>query len=516
MAITVVSRPKFRLNVNNPILYTLDSTRKNEYRMKYVVIVKMRDFETGTTLKQVAKLKYVPNPNDNNKVTFDLSPVLKNIFTKIEHQFPSSFDKWNDILKEIEISYTEEYSYSWTFNDYYFADGGGHTWLSTSTTWNGSNSNELHLFQPGNQIKVEIDSFTTGTNLDSYFDGYYEVESIKDGNKTVVINKSYPLSGFASGKITYADNRVITSADSQPNPHTYHIFYSTFGLQEYVSEGNNLEEYDLAEIFLGSYVNQNFLTNAPADFSLTTEQDFWLSAYGYYLVTEIGSIRPASLIFRVYNPNNNTEWADAQINPQTWDTHSIIQLNVGVEALLNDYNYYQGDPSFLNSVSQYGVRLTNTLGRTLLPVTGAIMQKTFKIDRRCKVNDIQITFLDKMGSMGSFAFQLKRYNDISVKKDSYETYTDVTNTYDIGKKFMNSQVERTLRLNTNWMSEEDNKYFEELLSSELSYIQLDGVWYNVEILTNSTQTEYSRNNKLIRKTIEVRPTIKENIKWKND
>jgi hypothetical protein len=78
-----------------------------------------------------------------------------------------------------------------------------------------------------------------------------------------------------------------------------------------------------------------------------------------------------------------------------------------------------------------------------------------------------------MGSWSSFAFQLKSYEKGTIKRDTYNKDVPgyVTSsqwkykTYEQGQVNFNTQVVKTYDLNTNWMSEAEGTYFQQLLTS---------------------------------------------------
>jgi hypothetical protein len=115
------------------------------------------------------------------------------------------------------------------------------------------------------------------------------------------------------------------------------------------------------------------------------------------------------------------------------------------------------------------------------PVQSLAYQVT--IDRRPVITQYNILFLDRMGSWSSFAFQLKSYEKLNIKRETYNkdvpgyvetvgidrwlyetTETGMTNTY--------ISTDTTIALNTNWMNQDMAMYFTELLSSPNTYIKI--------------------------------------------
>jgi hypothetical protein len=146
------------------------------------------------------------------------------------------------------------------------------------------------------------------------------------------------------------------------------------------------------------------------------------------------------------------------------------------------------------------------------------------IDRRESIDEVDLVFLDRMGSMSSFAFQLKNYERGEVQRDEYnkdvqglivsgqwkyETKEFGFNTYQVS-------ATKTLELNTNWMSQEMATYFEQLITSPQVYMKRvtytcpDGIlvtsteYVPVILVTNSYEVFKQRNKNLIKQTVVVK------------
>jgi hypothetical protein len=120
-------------------------------------------------------------------------------------------------------------------------------------------------------------------------------------------------------------------------------------------------------------------------------------------------------------------------------------------------------------------------------------------------------FLDRKGGWGSFAFGLKDKQIIKSKKNIYQkelgTIDNTGFSYelnDTGFETYFANLEEEWELNTNWMSEENSLYFEQLVSSPKAFIKIDGVYYAINILTDQTERERFKNKHLIRKTITIK------------
>jgi hypothetical protein len=134
----------------------------------------------------------------------------------------------------------------------------------------------------------------------------------------------------------------------------------------------------------------------------------------------------------------------------------------------------------------------------------------FDVDNRCRINDYEIMFLDRLGGWGSFAFELKDKEDITVKRETFRKMLgEVTNTgfsyasNDVGLETYYSKLERLYTLNSNWMTEENSLYFEELISSPKTFIKINGTYFGCNVRTLNTTVEKFKNKNMVMKTIDV-------------
>jgi hypothetical protein len=144
------------------------------------------------------------------------------------------------------------------------------------------------------------------------------------------------------------------------------------------------------------------------------------------------------------------------------------------------------------------------------------VQKSVKyrvnVDRRCKIEDYEVLFLDRKGSLMSYAFQLRSYEKGNITKQTYNK--DVTgysssnrwqyNSTEFGKAVANVLLDKNIELNTNYMSGEMATYFEQLLTSPLAFLKIGSTYQAIEITDNSFENEKAINKHLIRKKIIVK------------
>ena len=124
--------------------------------------------------------------------------------------------------------------------------------------------------------------------------------------------------------------------------------------------------------------------------------------------------------------------------------------------------------------------------------------------------------MDRKSSWLSYAFQLRAQENIETEKKTYRKEIPKINTPswvtierdDRGTQTFHSSFKKRYILNTNWMNDDMSVYFEELLTSPYTYINFgDGKWYGCQVEDGTFETVRYKNERLIRKTITVYPSI---------
>jgi hypothetical protein len=116
------------------------------------------------------------------------------------------------------------------------------------------------------------------------------------------------------------------------------------------------------------------------------------------------------------------------------------------------------------------------------------------LDYKCGKSDTQILFLDRSGSWSSFAFPLKVNESITTDKTQYNTFIGgivgdkwTYNTYDSAIKTINVDNKKQYSLTTDFLTEAMDKYFQELITSPVTYVYLDGDWFACNILDKALE-----------------------------
>jgi hypothetical protein len=467
MAITIISSPNEYHSAYNPVKYKIDSTNKNLPGFRYIVEI----YDAGTSNKLV-EYDVAPDPFDNGYGNIDVSRIIQNKVDSFITATSNSVQNAVGTYYVYDIKFGESYSSDWAFDDYVFLTGD-----VLGLTTDGF-TNVTHNFIVGAQIYVEM-NLTYGDNRD-LLNGYWVVVDVPD-NKTIALNSTFGAigSGPASpGVARYADFQKVRTYNlqSQTNRKT-------------INTALDILEYSTSSGSLASYVltgpTNRLLTNVPDKFYVTPEQTLFLNMLQANSTGFVYFQNDGGDILRKSNSGSHIVKSNG-IGPANLDTLTVVS---GTGPLVKPETKW------------YDVWVTNSTG------TQQSEKLRLYIDRRCKINDVEILFMDRKGSFISYAFQNKRFENINTQKETYRQYVNTYNTYSKGLTSYHSKYSKELTLNANFMSEEMNFYFEELLTSRHTYIKWEGIWYACQVDDGTYQTEFERNNKNIKKQIRVRLSL---------
>jgi len=387
----------------------------------------------------------------------------------------SSANPSNSFYK-YDVQYGEEYIVSYNYT----------TSLSSGTSITGGLSTRItigtHTFIVGDQ--VVIDQADNGA-ANPQLQGLHTVTFV--GATYIDVNVLYSLitDPTIDGNVKYADNRKTIFRNLLSDNNLY-VFNGAVSFKEF-------RVYDEMNYLLNS-PSDAFLTTQPVNnFYCTREQDIWVNIANDFQVADyIYFENSASSIFRKPITNNNI-MTQVAVGPGNYGTLTFIS---GSSITLTDpgvtwYRYYFGDS------------------------TGIIKSQRYRIDldERCNIEQYEVVFMDRLGSLSSFAFQLRAYERGTTKRDTYNKFLDGYisarkfryDTEAAGGMVINPTVERTIELNTNWITEEMSVYFEELVTSPVTYLKdLDNNYYKIFITDTAFEINRSRNKNLFKKTITIK------------
>jgi len=486
MAISIIAEPQDFTPAYNECKFIIDSTNVNNQGFRYIFDV----YESGTSNK-IAEYRILPSTSGYGEQ--DLSKLLSSQVTYNFNPSITTFYDANNCYYKYDVKFGEEYLTKTSY---------------TSSLTNSSGNVQINVsntFVVGDQVVVYQ---TDGGVANPTLEGLHTVIAQGVGYLVVDALWSDVTDATIDGAVAYADNRKTITRDI------------TTTLDKYVFNGAvkwiDFPFYDNTDYVLDN-VNALFLTNQPLSFHCTLGQDLWLNLRDNGIkVNE-----------RVYFENSNGDVFYKSISGSEYIKGVAVGCNnFGSLTLVSGTaGLIKGDTEY------YDVYYADSL-----VITQRSAKYRIYIDRRILISETHILFLDRMGSLSSFAFQLKNYERGNITRETYNK--DVKGlvsggewsykTYEQGFVNYNTQVTKDYDLNTNWMTENEGIYFQELLSSPQTWVK--NVTYRItedllnrydetgciiripesteyiscNVLTNNFEVYKQRNKNLIKQSISVR------------
>lgn len=452
MAITILTQPQQLTPAYNPIEFTFSGNNYSLTGYRYIVDV----YNTNTGVR-ISRQPIAPQPDGTGKV--DISRIIANHldidFTGTTNSIANAINTYFNYTIKIGETYK---GLNWPFTG---STAEGFTQLKMT-----SSPSNLNTFVVGDQIIID----TTGA-----FDGLFTVKSPRT-DTSIIIDSPGIVIGSDSGTVNYADGRKVIVSDINVVS-GFTAFNGVKSFDDFITWSGS--GYTLTS----SSTTKSLLTNLPSNFYATKEQDIWLNAY---------IAKSTGWAYQIYSVTNlGTSFYSYNI---TGATTGVSQFNIGYDNIFlfppaTPYTYYDN----------YIVRVSGA--------TTQIISKPYRVnvDNRCKINNFEVAFMDRMGSIGSFAFQLRSKETGEITRTQYKAQVPSNYTTESrGTRNIFIGVEKSYEFNTNWMTDEMSVYFEELLESPYQWVKLDdGKYHACVVKETSFETERQKNQKLIRKTVTI-------------
>lgn len=547
MAITIKGSPDVFTPAFNPIYYYLDSTNKNEDGFKYVVDV----YRTGTA-DLLASYKLFPRPIDGYGVA-DINQILKSQLSEDIQQVKGPRDT-PPAYSCYDIEFGEEYVVKWNFNDTEFVPGNTTKFVGTGGT---------QPFVAGDLILAQQNS---GFTEDRY-NGVFVVVSADSNN--IYVDVDFISSPTIGGFITFSDQRKTIFQDLTGFTGSC-VFNGAVSHQEFMDYDSN--NYDTS-----TNSGATFFTNIPDGYTVKPDNTMRLNFYNSIIPTgsTFLNVETQYGIYDLENENalgkfnvigagpaNITFMEPTYVN--NFGSFPIFKnicypilfvVDFAGQTLLqgsgpNPWSELIGDDEFIEFQGDNGqliggiivdVPTSNSIVidfpfSAVTATSGHAFQQTqwyqikifdsdlgyvtetkrFNVDwSTTRYGNVELVFMDRMGSYAPANFELQNYRTMNVTRDSYTKILGNLNAIDVSNKWqynstdrgrtsINTKVITQLELNSNWLSEDDANYLKELYSSPFVYIKENGQLWPAVVTSNSylIQTKNNKKNIQIKITVE--------------
>jgi hypothetical protein len=278
-------------------------------------------------------------------------------------------------------------------------------------------------------------------------------------------------------------------------------------------QGDNFG-YDLDEFTL-SVASDKFLSNAPAT-RYAAKEDYGTCAY----LADSGSV--SQIHVKIYHSGGTTtdqfarNLSNGAYNGWSADTdRNLVYFGCYPANLRQSYlfNFY------LDTMTHYEVYAVLSTGAYTTPFTVYIQCPDLK-----GYEPIRLAWLNQWGVWDYYTFNKKSVKSLSTKGTTYNQLAGTWNqgvyiadSYKGGKKSFRVNATEKIKINTDYVSEDHNTMFEELMNSPEVYI-LDGFQTDaaysalnqyvtpVRVISKTFTTKTVVNDKLIQYTFEVEKT----------
>jgi len=488
MAITIEAEPYDFTPAYNQCKFIVDSTNVNKPGFKYIFEV----FESGTATK-IATYKALPSYGTGYGEV-DLSKLLSNQVSFDFQPDALTFYDASNCYYKYDVKIGEEYILEEDYTAALQDDGNGNVLITTVAA--------AHPFVIGDQINIIQDD---GGVANPGVEGLHTVLDVPNANELVINALFADVTDVnENGTIRYANNEKDVNLNIV---NTLNKFVFNGAEPWRLFPGYTPVAFELSPANLG-----RMLTTQPFEFTCTKGQFLFLNHELTGFVTSmLFTNSNGSQFIRVVN-NSTNKIAGVPCGPGNLGTLTYIS---GPDASLipND------------TITSYTIQIF-----TGVPAVASSAIYTIKLDYRKQIDEHQIMFVDRLGSISSFAFQLRSYTRVGIKRETYnkdvQGYIDAGqwtyDSYEQGLVNINTQLTKTLDLNTNFMTESMSDYFLEMLSSPATWIlpvsygqvEIDGECVTVatnyddlqscNVLATDFEMVKQRNQNLIRHSIQVR------------
>jgi len=381
---------------------------------------------------------------------------------------------------------------------------------------------------------------------------YNELIHLVSSNNTAQANFKFICDVYVNGSL-------ITRLDTPPHP-TYGtgLFNPARVIEAYVNNDIDLTTYGFGinsnsncyyQLKFGeSYGASSSGTTAYPNLASTSNKYVWNAIYDYedFVGYSSGTINASTSASRLLTnrPSSGdiqfTENAYLYVNSMTSGTidYAYIVTKDSSNAIINAVkinNQYKANPGgngrFLrfssspNNINQ--ISASYLLGGAVQPIilstdyaytiqffnasnTAVTEQYRYTINSECtKYVSYRIHFLNKLGGYDAFTFYKQNTFNSEVKRETFKsnlgTQTQTSQSYTAQQRAItqySTKIKDTISCNSNWISEAQSLWLEELVTSPDVYVEKSGVLVPINLLNSNYERKYVVNKHLFNLKID--------------
>ena len=222
---------------------------------------------------------------------------------------------------------------------------------------------------------------------------------------------------------------------------------------------------------------RKFLTTAPRDgIKICDDSNFYLH------ITTGAATEPIKLMLKTYDSTDTL--LGTEIKTLTATTALVLRYGVGTKNI-NEWN-----AAYLVGASYYTI--------TLCDNTPAALGETIRFNIDCGCSKFNETFrlhwLNPLGGFDAFTFNQKFDRNLNIKKANYTKILGTVNgsgafsfaTSQAGKVAFDARATEQIKINSDWVTEEENEWIWTLAKSTQVFWEIDADTYAPVTVTNAS------------------------------
>jgi len=461
--VSIVNQPDEWAPVNKELWYKVDSGSSSVSDFKYLFRIKKKNEPFTGSWTTLSTYKVPPTPD--GYALFSPHKLLKSFFNYNINPFQSGWESRfvgngvstaysgiPDGLVQYTINYGYEYNPNQTYYDVFFYN-------STNV---GLTFSSPHGLTAGDLITVN----KTNKQINIVYDGTASVVSVPYPN-FAVIDKSWSgvntPNGTDGGTITSVFRLNATASTRQ----------AFNGTRQYRERTKDFSQYVLGSTYSST---NKFLRNYPSEYkpinygpNSTTNEYETLS-----MIVGTPSGKTASVKFSMFN-SAGVQQTSYSYNLPTNNLYRRLDVGVGTQNLSNSFGINWGATNYDYYTVTYlqgGITASETL--------------KYKLRQECSPYPgsewIRVLWLNRQGGWDYFTFTRDVKKSVNITRSEYQKILDWNYSVgDRGKTIFATKAEESYTIQSNWITDKEAEWLEELMTSPEVYI-----------IGNDNETYYSQ------------------------
>lgn len=430
--ISLLQEPYTLEPINTDLWFRVNSASSSTTNFKYIFRPQYRLEPFTGNYTSLSIYRVPPRPVSGDGL-FSPHRVLKSFIQSKINPYQTAFvSGFNTSLPGVPYSYIDynvKYGFEYSPNA---------AWYNTSNLsgYVGLTFSGVHEFAVGDILILDKDNKTINQN----YDGTCSVTQVVNSYqiKTDIPYGVAPTTGTEPGVVTTLQRLTATSSTGK---------YTWNGTRQYLEGDTNF-----TNKFILASASTDFLTNWPASTYKAVQLD------DYETVSMILSGATNSTLYvNTYN-EGNTLLNTYGFTISNSNNYRRVDFGIGPKNLINAGVSFTG-------VDNYRF-YTKTNG-----VTSSVF-RYYKIDKQCSIYDkVRVLFLNRVGGFDYFNFTLDSKKSISVNRTEYEKVLAYNYSIgDRGKNLLAQKGEIKMTITSNWITEKESAWLEELITSPDVYV----------------------------------------------